>query len=518
MGLFRIWVVAALVAALCAVLPAAPVPGCQAMDLRVAAPYPISGYWLVPRADRCLTRRTVEAIHNVGGDTLITFGPRFAPSQVDRKGRVLKNGEVDPVFADCAGCAAGGRRVYTYAADEAFGPGLLRCPARDRRIERNGRVFHRLMLGKSCEEGPFDVVLVASDGDGVGNLLVEAATAGMSVFPGLPSAPQDPAKPWLPDLTHLDALTAFTARVVTDYRQRYGTLPAFAGVYQSFELTMRKRPRSDPTIAVYRAQHAMVASALPGKKIVVSPYLDARRERGFPPGEADDGFAAIADTRAGAPMAISVQDGRGVGKVPLYWPGEGDAQVEPRLVPMVGQVSNRKAYLGSEREYVDSAASAVRDGVELWVNVESFEPTPVQGECGRSDPLPLRGRTTKARIDLQIMAAGRHPTKIISYGWDPFLTCQNGYGQPALVDDLVAGWRQPIIVHAEWRTVGGRPGIAVEGHNLGGVLLIGGVTVAALGTASAVWAPFTPDPRRSWLSVTAPNSTNPYVMSGHLGR
>lgn len=515
---------------------------CAPRDTEVKARYPITGYWLIPRADACLTRRLVEAIHGVGADTLITFGPRLMLAGVDAEGRVTGESA-----ADFAGCVEDGltcyqaaeatgreiRSVYTYTASEHFGPGLLRCPGLDRRVVNGGRVYYRLMLGDSCEASSYDLLLVTADGDGLGHMIAEAAAQGMRVFPGLPVPPREEVKTWLPDLAHLPVLNAFTERVVADYRQRYGDSGVLGGLYQSFELAMRDRLDDDPIIALYEAQHEVVARAWPGQTIMVSPFWDARRGRGFPPERAERGFDEIAATRAGAPMVIAIQDGRGVGKVPVYGADEADAPVDPRLEPVTGPVTNRQAYYGSVRDYVDAAARRVRPGVELWVNVEVFEPTPVQGECGRADPLPLRGRTTKARVDRQVAAAGPHPTKIISYGWDPFLTCRDHPSAPSLADELAANGQQPVVVHAAPAERNGVAGVTVEGHHLrGGTLRFtyhragtGPVTVEApqewhepRGGRESAWAPFTPenpDPARPWVTISAVNGAGHAATSGY---
>lgn len=487
---------------------------CAPRDARVVAPYAVTGYWVIPRADACVTRRMVEAIHAIGGDTLVTFGPRFSVG----------------VGPEAAGCVVDGRpcadvpgvrNVYTYVTSEEFGPGMLRCPGLDRRIESDGRIFYRLSLATSCADPVQDLVLVATDGDGLGNLMKEAAAYGMAVYPGLPAAPQRPGKPWEPDLAHTAALDAFTARVLADYRARFGA--SFAGVYQSFELAMRDRSDHDPVTELYAAQHAVVAATLPGKKILVSPYIDARRGRGFPPEQAEAGMADIAATRAGLPMAIAVQDGRGTGKVPVYAANERDTRVEARLVPVVGDVTYGQAYYGATRDYIAAAARRVPAGVELWVNVEGFEPTPVEGECGRVEPLPLRGRTTKSRLDRQVMATETHAAKIISYGWEPFFTCQDRYDTPSLADDIVRGWQQPIILGATRKEMNGRAGVLVEGYNLrGGTLRFdpAGTVVPqgwyGRGRLESAWVPYVP-PAGAWTSITATNEagqtgTAPYVM------
>ncbi|MEU6721524.1 DUF4434 domain-containing protein [Nonomuraea sp. NPDC046802] len=490
---------------------------CRARDGRVTAPYAITGYWVIPRADPCVTRGMVEAIHAIGGDTLITFGPRFSVG-------------VEPELAGCAvdglPCAevAGKRirQVYSYVTSEEFGPGLLRCPGTDRRIEGEGRTYYRLSLAESCDAPEQDLVLVATDGDGMANLMTEAAAYGMTVFPGLPAAPQRPDKTWEPDLAHTAALNAFTARVLSDYKARFGGSAAFGGVYQSFELAMRARADDDPIISLYAAQHAVVVAALPGKKIVVSPYIDARRGRGFPPDQVREGMADIAGTRAGAPMAIAVQDGRGTGKVPVYGVHEREARVEARLVPVVGEVGYGQAYYGSTRDYIEAAARQVPDGVELWVNVEAFEPTPAPGECGRVDPLPLRGRPTKSRLDRQVMATGPYGSKIISYGWEPFFTCQARYDTPSLADDIAGAWQQPIIVNAVRKDVDGRPGLLVEGYHLrGGTFRFDpqGAVVRQerherRGRLESAWVPYAPPGTTSLTATNEAGQTSaaPYVF------
>ncbi|SEG61167.1 hypothetical protein SAMN05444920_103460 [Nonomuraea solani] len=516
-----LWLVVAVAFVVGMVIPdGAEVEECSARDTRVVAPYAVTGYWVIPRADRCVTRRMAEAVHAIGGDTLITFGPRFAAG-------------LDPGFDACLvdgrNCAEVPRteirQVYTYVSSEEFGPSMLRCPGLDRRIVGEGRIFYRVSLAETCDAPVHDLVIVATDGDGLGNLMTEAAAYGMTVFPGLPAAPQLAGKPWEPDHAHTAALNAFTARVLADYRERFKGLASFGGVYQSFELAVRARSEQDPIVRLYAAQHAVVASVLPGKKIVVSPYIDARRGRGFPPSQVEEGLADIAGTRAGLPMAVAVQDGRGTGKVPVYGVHEADAKVAPRLVPVVGDVSNAQGYYGSTRDYVEAAARRVPDGVELWVNVEGFEPTPAPGECGRVEPLPLRGRTTKSRLDQQVMAAGPFAAKVISYGWDPFFTCQARYDTPSLADDIAAGWEQPIIVGAYRKELNGRAGVLVEGHNLRGGTLrfapegVGEVVVAqegySRGRLESAWAPYVPS--GSWTSITATNatghsSTSPYTI------
>ncbi|MFC7105048.1 hypothetical protein ACFQQB_34150 [Nonomuraea rubra] len=241
-----LWLIVAVAFVVGMVIPDEPPEpeGCPPRDTRVVAPYAVTGYWVIPRADQCVTQRMVEAVHAIGGDTLITFGPRFDARQDPDFPACLVDGRP---CAEVPGVRV--RQVYTYVTSEEFGQGMLRCPGIDRRIGSGGRTFYRLTLAGSCAAADHDLVLVATDGDGLGNLMREASAYGMTVFPGLPAASQREDKPWEPDAAHTAALNTFTARVLADYRARFAGLTAFGGVYQSFELAMRARAEQDPIIS-----------------------------------------------------------------------------------------------------------------------------------------------------------------------------------------------------------------------------------------------------------------------------
>ncbi|MFI6323026.1 DUF4434 domain-containing protein [Nonomuraea sp. NPDC050556] len=403
--------------------------GCAPRDTKVMARYAITGYWITPDEDACRTRRSVEAAHRLGADTLITMGPRLEPRDVDAEGRLLRDGLPDPGYE---GVRRGPEvvRVYSYEVREQVGPGLLQCPGRDR-VQGNLHLLYVPTAGSSCAKGTYDLVVVRVADDGLGHLVREAAAYGMRVYAGLPAAPQDPAKPWIPDLA--GPLNALTGQVLKDWRMRATGL---AGVYQSFEMALKRRPANDPVLALYKAQHAVVAATAPGTTILVSPYLDARRGNGFPPGLVARGMAQLAAVGGGAPMIVAVQDGRGTGKAAVYTPEEADAPVDPGLVPVVGQVTNSQGYYAPTRDYFVAAARHVPPGVQLWMNLEVFEPSPEAGPCPRKDG-PQRGRTTKARVDRQLAAAADQVVKVVSYAWDPYLTC----GSDPLVAEITRNSR-----------------------------------------------------------------------------
>lgn len=485
-------ITAVLVLAACeqpVVPPRAAEAECAPRDHRVVASYPITGYWVSPDPDACRTRRTVEAMHRLGADTIVVSGPRLVPADARQAG-VSVPPEVE--------------RVFTYDAQEALGA-LASCPGRDR-VEGERRLLFVPRDGGTCGQGTFDLIVVRTMNDGVGHLVREAAAFGMKVYSGLPTAPQDPVKPWLPDLSALPVLSVLTEQVLKDYKTRYGTPP---GLYQTFELALRRRHEGDPIIELYRAQHQVVARTLPGATILVSPYLDARRDKGYPPELVAEGVAALAATRAGAPMIIAAQDSRGTGKVGVFTADETGAALDANLAPIVGTGTNEQAYYGSTRDYFVAATRERVEGVELWMNVEVFEPSPQSGTCARPVQ-PQRGRTDKERVDRQLSAAAGLVSKVISYAWDPYLSCAED-GRPSLGEEIAARWGEPIVYSA----ARSGEGLALSGHRLGGAAVTisyrdTGGAHRSVPVTGAAWVPFAPadvDPRWPWIRVSAGNAT-----------
>ena len=257
-------------------------------------------------------------------------------------------------------------------------------------------------------------------------------------------------------------------RVSEDYAVRYGDLPAFAGVYLSNETPVSAHPL-EAVLTTYRQQTKVVREALPGKSILVSPYWDARLAGGFDgsrPEDIREGIRQIG--RCGVDL-IAPQDGRGVGKVGLSWPHQASDRVDPRVVSAAGNTTNAAAYRANTREYYAAARQGVADlaqeglQVELWGNLEAFEPGPGV-PCGSFTDIQ---RTTKERLDRAVMFAGLAPTKLISFMWDSLYTDAAGRPQP-LADEIAADWRRPLVVDARLEDRDGRRGVQVAGYNLSG--------------------------------------------------
>ncbi|MFI6816645.1 DUF4434 domain-containing protein [Nonomuraea sp. NPDC050328] len=452
--------------------PSKIVDECGTFDTRQRVSYAVTGYWITPSTNPCTWRHQMEEIHRVGGDTVIRIGYGLQYRAV-KNGRVMKNGEPDPQFAECvdngrpcveaaeadlAQAAPGSRinRVYAYRTDEHFGPDLFRCPKVEKIIETGGkRVYYRLLAPSdgsdpdSCDftrPQDYDLILIAASAkDSLTQLLELGERFQVAVFPALPLAPRDPDRPIRADPEHLGALTTLTRRILHDYGQRFRDNEWLGGVYQPFEVQMTEALKSNPTLEIFREQHTIVQQELPDKQVLISPYIDARKRvaHGQKPGQVAQGFQALAETGVGI---IVPQDGRGTGKGALFWPDEAGEEVDARLRPVVGETTYGSAYHGSTRDYF-RAMAAVRDklieqgdDVELWANVEAFEPSGRE-PCAAQG---TRGKTDKRRLDQAVAMTGRYVQKVVSYMWSDFMTC----GSPSMQDDLLTDADRPIAVDA----------------------------------------------------------------------
>ena len=468
---------------------------CGTFDTTTPTPYAVTGYWLVPTSDHCTWRSQLQAIHQMGGDTVVRLGFGLQPRAVNDDGQVLDaaSKDPDPRYARCQEngmtcvqaaesalkAANPGNRIswtYVYRTDEAFGKGLFRCPQMEHTITVGNDVYYRVI---APEDGSDDATcdfrskgrgyhLILVDGalkDSLTEILNLADRFAMKVFPALPLAPRGRVDPTRADPRHIGTLTTLTRRVLQDYGDRFDDRASLGGVYQPFELQLRDWP--DPskvsTLQVYAEQHDIVQQELPGKPIMVSPYLDARRGKKFTstPEQVKQGFKVLARTGVGI---IAPQDSRGTGKVGLFWPNLAGQTVDDRLKPVVGDTSYGKAYYGSTRDYFRAMAEAIAelrtegDDVQLWANVEAFEP---EGD-GACEAGGRRATTDKKRLDSAVAFAGPYVAKIISYKWSSFFTC----GSPSLAEQVAQDWQRPIPIQAVSGKRGIQDGIEIRGYNI----------------------------------------------------
>ncbi|OUC95340.1 DUF4434 domain-containing protein [Streptosporangium minutum] len=478
---------------------------CGTFDTKVSSPYAVTGYWLIPTTDHCTWRRQFGAIHEVGGDTVIRIGWGLQARRVDEDDRIMDNKgeEIDPRYEPCVEdglpCVAAAERdlqaanpgnrvswTFVYRTDEAFGPDLFRCPEFERKVTVGDSVFYRIVAPDDGSDDPscaniknkgrgYHVILIAGaeqdKQDSLTELLDLGDQFGVRVFPALPLAPRDPAQVTRAYKDGTDTLTTLTRRILQDYGARFQGRESLGGFYQPFELQMREMSYTgrDPdgdhsTLKVYASQHQIVEQEMPGKPILVSPYIDARKRLKFSasPKQVAKGFEAMVRTGVGI---IAPQDSRGTGKVGLFWPDQRDEQVDERLRPVVGETTNGTAYHGSTRDYYREM-SAARDrmveqgyNVQLWANVEAFEPSAEEPCAARTG---TRGRTDKKRLDTAVTQVGRYVSKIVSYMWSDFFTC----GSPSLAEDIARDADRPIPVDAVRKERDIQDGMEIRGYNM----------------------------------------------------
>ncbi|MDA0631807.1 DUF4434 domain-containing protein [Nonomuraea sp. MCN248] len=464
---------------------------CGTFETQEKAPYAVTGYWITPTSNPCTWRGQLQQIHRVGGDTVIRIGYGLQYRTVDGKGRVkTRDGEVDSLYEACeedgVTCHESAERdlkeahpdnrigrVYVYRTDESFGDGLFRCQPMERRIDGGKRTYFRLIAPPDGSDDPtcdfskgatYDLILIAgSPEDSLTKLLDLGDQFGVQVFPALPLAPRDPDTPIRANRKHIGTLTTVTRRILQDYGARFADRQSLGGVYQPFEVQMSDTLAGNPTLEVYADQHRIVAQELPGKPILISPYLDARKRVPFgqTPAQVAEGFKALARTGVGI---IAPQDSRGTGKVGLYWPDERGEEVDERLRPVVGESTYGTAYHGSTRDYYREMAEAREEMIEggrdvqLWANVEAFEPSGDE-PCATHG---TRGKTDKKRLDQAVAMAGRYVQKIVSYMWSDFMTC----GSPSVESEIMRDWQRPIAVDAIRRARAPEDGVEVRGYNL----------------------------------------------------
>ncbi|MEU6713701.1 DUF4434 domain-containing protein [Nonomuraea sp. NPDC046802] len=466
---------------------------CGTFETKERAPYAVTGYWITPKSNPCTWRKQLREIHDVGGDTIIRIGYGLQFRTVSDGGEILtRDGDLDTLYKACQEdgltchdaaerdlreANPGNRigRTYVFRTDESFGPDLFRCSKMEHPIEAGNRIYYRIITQPdgsddatcdfSSKGASYDLILVAgSDKDSLKELLDLGDQFGMRIFPALPLAPRDQDNKLRANKKHIGTLTTLTRRILQDYGVRFADRDSLGGVYQPFEVQMSDTLASNPTLEVYTDQHTIVEQQLPGKPILISPYMDARKRVAFgrTPKQVAEGFKALAKTGVGI---IAPQDSRGTGKVGLFWPDERDNEVDERLRSEVGEATYDTAYHGSTRDYYREMAAARDEMVEaghdvqLWANVEAFEPSGKEA-CA---PQGTRGKTDKKRLDQAVTMTGRYVQKVVSYMWSDFMTC----GTPSLEKEITTDWQRPIAVDAIRRGRDVRDGVEVRGYNFG---------------------------------------------------
>lgn len=444
--------------------------GCgRPYDLAVQTSYPIYATWMFGRSSACEWQDELESFHRQGGQAVWQFGPSvtvrsadWLQTDPDSELAGCEDAGVDCVEAALADLVAANpantvANWLTYDFGEDYSDAIMACPSLDRRIEVGERTYWRIVLPhetgqQSCafDGGAYDVLFAWFEGvDSSSLLLAQADGLRMDVYLGMPAAPPLAGQTWNVDTALRPASLAWARRVLSDYGVRHAGHPSFAGVYQSFEVSLQAYGL-DAVYDSYGMLGDAVHAALPGKRYALSPYWDVNTAQGgHGVASVQEGFKRLA--RQGADI-IAPQDGRGTGKGALYWPfqeTETIASVDPKLAQFPNVAPGAtfgEQFTAATRELFDAAREAVTElesegiVVDLWANLEAFENL-TAAPCGYSWALE---RTDKPRLDLAVTMAGAQPSHVISFMWDAYYWCTEGSSVPALRDQILSDGARPI--------------------------------------------------------------------------
>ncbi|MFK0003897.1 hypothetical protein [Paenarthrobacter sp. NPDC090522] len=461
-------------------------------DVDAAPQYPVSGYFISASNDDVFNRNKLAEIKKLGGDTVITFGTLLKPVSpadlpldciVERKscGQLLN----DKLRVN---------RYFTYSDGSRWGSPALKCP-QDKEVATGEKLFTILVVpveGKGCSSssGTYDVIVVGGssrNSDDPATSLASAATElGMQYFAGLPSPVKRTDVDYLPDLTYQRTLVAFTERFL-EYQANVNNVAGLAGFYHHTEMPLTNSDVFQPILNLYTLQNQAIHRVFPTRSAVISPYLDTRRNSpSITLDAARKGALRIAETSAGVPLNVAIQDGMGTGKAAAFTPAEAQASVDKYAESVVGKGTWESKYTAPISAYMDAAAEGLSQSqAVLWANLEGMAPATGSNACGNS----LRGQTTKTRIDRQLQQLYR-ATRVISFMWDSYYTCV-GAGTP-LKSQVESGIDAPVVTSATFQAGAGK--VEIAGFNISG------------GKATIAWT--TASGQRKQVSAE-PSLTNP---------
>ncbi|WP_345508930.1 hypothetical protein [Terrabacter aeriphilus] len=325
----------------------------------------ISAFFVLPAPTVAANERQLR---EMGADA-ITFGHRVEPAA-----RSSFPSEVQRLI--------GSRTPYAYAGGLSWRPSALRPGDEQVRI---------CWVTWTVTDTGRGTVVVSSDADDRQGALVRAGNAlGAKTILGLPAprAGSQDGVAYLPDTSYLPTLAAFTQRFVVEARAEGAD-----GFYQHVEMPVTDTRTWNPVRQLYASQNAAVSRAWPRALVVLSPYLEARRDKAFvTPEQAARGATMLAATASGTRLVLAPQDGLGTGTTALASDSSTAA----------GHVAPLESYLRAMRAAV---------GTRLWVNVELMRPTP-GGAPG------AREATTRSRVLEQLAAEQPHVSGAIAFIWD----------------------------------------------------------------------------------------------------
>lgn len=250
----------------------------------------VAGF-MSPQADDDQTAELLERMHA----DAITFGGRIVPADIE---------EYSAPVAD----AIGDRQAYEYTVEMNWdGIDLV---DNDEVVEVDGTELGIIKAGDNS------VVITESvdDGDPFHSLTRVTAQHDNQTFIGLP-VPQmrTSGETWLPDNSYAEVVDAFAEKFVAAYDQRGAD-----GFYLAMEMPLTDADHWNPVADYYDRQTQIINTISPGTTVVVSPYLEGRKDREtISPETAAAGYEKLLGLQNGTSLLVSPQDGLGVGTTAL---------------------------------------------------------------------------------------------------------------------------------------------------------------------------------------------------------
>lgn len=444
---------------------------CKAPDRRVTTDYPVSGYFYMTSSNACSTQTSVEGMHKIGADTIITFGSTMKEMSVGQ----LKGDALYKYFSSggrhgydiAASKTSGGRiaKVFTYSDKIIMGSAAHMCGDRDGTIRTSQGVFDWFLIptdssysGCTSPSKTYNLVVSSSraGNDANTNLINSAQAYGMKVYLGMPKVAMSADASQGPRVDYSHTFGAFTTRVLKSWQQLYGNSRAFAGVYQTQETVISGKV-GKKVLDLYTIQHNVVSYQLQKDKrtVIISPYARMLRSSGTTIASITDAARRMGKTAsdAGVTAIIMPQDGAGTGHVGLYDPFERNSAIRSEGAPTVGRssIKNADAYMGNTTDLYRAVRAA---GYTTWGNVEAFRP----GGAIGSRPL-----TNRATFDKQVRTAAPAVQKIISYRWNSYMTDRSSFNDGMSLSESIMKYGNKPFISSASRIPGG---VRVVGYML----------------------------------------------------
>ena len=332
-----------------------PTPVCRAEGEFVAG-------FMSPQAADAETAALLDQMHT----DAITFGGRIVPTDATDYPE-----EVAQVVGD--------RQPYEYTVTMNWQG--IELPESDRLITVGNTEDGLIAAGD-------DAVVLTESPDGTDlfhSLTRVSAERDNNAYIGLP-VPQmrTSGQTWLPDNSYADVIDDFAKKFVAAYHQRGAD-----GFYLAMEMPLTDVEHWTPVTEYYDRQTNIINKVDPGTTVVISPYLEGRKDRGtISPETAAAGYQQLLDLHNGTHIVVSPQDGVGVGTTAL-------------------EADESEIHEVTVEEYFATLHEV--NAERLYVTIEAMQP-------GGGSP-DTREPTTQERVEEQLDATDPYVQGAIGFQW-----------------------------------------------------------------------------------------------------